>query len=163
MGRKLSAYNLHMKRELKGKLSGKTKAQRKAIFKAAARKWKSKGKRKPASRSKPKSGGSKRKPVKSSSKTGGRRMGKNSFSTQKIFALVRKGALAAPAIGVALDPSLTPQEKARVGFQKYTGVDMRTGKFHFNSLREGYEPYFWTSLATHGIPKVISFVKGLLS
>ncbi|GAI26122.1 unnamed protein product [marine sediment metagenome] len=90
-------------------------------------------------------------------------MGKNTFSTQKIFALMRKGALAAPAIATALDPSLAPAEKLRVGIQKYTGVDMRTGQFHFNSLRQGYEPYFWTSLVTYGIPKAISFVKGLMS
>ncbi len=34
--RKLSAYNLYMRKALKGKLAGKTKAQRKAIFKRAA-------------------------------------------------------------------------------------------------------------------------------
>ena len=159
MGRKLSAYNLHMKRELKGKLSGKTKAQRKAIFKAAARKWKGKGKT--ASRSKPKNRAS---PSRRAKPKGVRRnMTKNTFNMNKIYSLANKAAFFAPYVGLALDPGITPARKVNFGISFLTGYNMDTGVWSFESLKRGWLPYVATKLTTAVVPKIASFVKGLLS
>lgn len=156
MGKKLSAYNLYMRKALKGKMAGKTKAQRKAIFKAAARGW-NKGKPRSTSRSKPKSASSRR-----SSSTPRRvnRMGTNTFNTQKLFSLLRKASLIAPAAGVVMS-SASPQTKVVQGIELYTGYNIETGMFHFEALKRGWTPYVVTSLVTHGIPKLIGLMKGL--
>lgn len=144
--RKPSAYNKHIGREMR---AGKT-------MKQAAASWKRKG-----SKPKSKSAGKSRSTSRSSSKSGGRRLGKNTFNTQKIFSLLRKGALIAPAAAVAMDPSLSAEEKVRVGVQKYTGVDMRTGQFHLNSLKEGWYPYLATTAVTTVAQKLGSFIRGI--
>ena len=157
MGRKLSAYNLHMKRELKGKLSGKTKAQRKAIFKAAARKWKPKGKS--VSRSKPKTGGSSR--SRSTTRRSNRTMGKNTFNMSKIYSLANKAAFVAPYIGVAMGAG-SPQFKIHKGLRFLTGYNLDNNTWSFESLKQGWTPYVMTKLVTAVVPKITSFVKGLI-
>ena len=155
MGKKLSAYNLYMRKTLKGKLAGKTKAQREAIFKAAARGW-NKGKPRSTSRSKPKSGSSKR----SSSNTGGRRLGKSVFNTQKIFSLITKGALAAPAVAIALAGG-TAEEKVMRGLYAYTGYDYRSGQVNLAHAFETYKPYLFTKVIQAVIPKIGSFIRSV--
>lgn len=155
MGKKLSAYNLHMKRELKGKMKGKTKAQREKIFKDAARKWKGKS----TSRSKPKSRAS---PSKAKPTGGKRKMTKGSFSMNKIYSLVNKAAFIAPYAGVALDPSLSNEAKVNRGLAYLTGYSMSEGRFDFAWLRKGWEPYFWSKIVTSVVPKALNFVKGVL-
>ena len=155
--KKLSAYNLYMRKALKGKMKGKTKAQRKAIFKAAAKGWKGKGKSNP--RSKPKSRAS---APKSNSTGGTRNMKKNSFNMSKIYSLANKAAFAAPYIAVALDPSHTPEYKVKKGLGLLTGFSLFTNTWNFDLLRQGWEPYFWSKIVTTVVPKAINFVKGLL-
>ena len=157
MGKKLSAYNLHMKRSLKGKMKGKTKAQRKAIFKAAARAWKSKKKGNPKPRSKPKSGGSRRG---SSTTRRSNRVGrKGGFNTQKLFKLIRLGALVLPAAGIAMS-GVSTQEKLNYLRSAYFGV-RGDGTFHLEDLARGWLPYLASIGVTYGIPKVAGLIRGL--
>ncbi|GAG56875.1 unnamed protein product [marine sediment metagenome] len=155
MGKKLSAYNLYMRKALKGKMAGKTKAQRKEIFKAAARGW-NKGKPKSTSRSKPKSGGSSR----SSSTTRRSKTTMGKFNTQKLYKLIRLAALVAPAAYHAVRPG-TPEYKARNIIMRYTGFDLNDGQFRGQYLLEGYGPLLGATLATYGLPKLAGFLKGL--
>lgn len=138
--RKPSAYNKHVGREMR---AGKT-------MKQAAASWKRKG-------SKPKSGGTSRKPAESSSKTGGRRLGKSTFNTNKIFGLITKAALIAPAASVAMDASLTPHQKVRRGIAWYTGFNIDTGAFKWEDLLKGWAPYVGTKLAR----KVVAIIGGI--
>jgi len=153
--KKLSAYNRYMSKALKGKMTGKTKAQRKAIFKAAAKGWK-KGKSTP--RSQPKSRAS---PAKGNPTGGNRRMAKNSFNMSKIYGLVRKSALFAPAAIRIAQKGFT--EDAGIHIVKdYLGIDMRTGLFLLGNLRRGWEPFVYANVITRVIPKIGSFIKGLI-
>lgn len=147
----LTAYQAHMKRELKGKMKGKTKAQRKAIFKAAAKSYKKKGSTKPRARAKPKS-----------KSTGGRStMGKkNGFNTQKIFKYVRLGALALPAATTIMSNKPNDIKIAKLS-KDYTGFDPRDGSFDLARLIGGYGPVLGATLATYGIPKLAAMIRGL--
>jgi len=154
----LTAYQAHMKRELKGKMKNKTKSQRKAIFKAAARSWKSKSKS-----SKGRSGSSNKtrstkRSTGSKKKGGTRRVGKGGFSTTKIFKLLRMGALAMPAATIAMSTN-TPEMKLRMGMTQYTGFDPNTGKFDFGNLLMGWGPFLGATLATVGIPKLTKIIR----
>lgn len=155
--RKLTKYNKCMSRELKGKLSGKTKAQRASLFKAAAKRCS--GKTRSAS-SKPKTRVS---PKKRSNPSGGtRNMTKNSFNMSKIYGLVRKLSLAAPAIGIIIDPSLTPWQKMDKGTRIYSGYSFSQKKWKWEWLMEGWMPYIGTSVMTRliipGINKMIRWI-----
>ena len=165
MGRKLSAYNLHMKRTLKGKMKGKTKAQRKSIFKAAARAWKSKKRGNPKPRSKPKkskylSEYKKHRFLPRTKRRSNRRMG-NTFNTQKLFKWVRVGSLLGPAVISALEPG-TLEVKAKRIFHKYTGLNPVTGAFSWEYGLETYKPFIFTTAITAVVPKIGAFIKGLL-
>ncbi|GAI29260.1 unnamed protein product [marine sediment metagenome] len=154
--KKLSAYNRYMSKALKGKMTGKTKAQRKAIFKAAAKGWK-KGKSTPGS-SKPKSRAS---PSRGNPTGGTRTMSRrNSFSMAKIYKAVRIVSLAAPGVMTALRTDLSPEHKIQKGLAMYTGVSP-DGTFRLSDLKMGWEPFFWASIVTSVVPKLISFVKGI--
>lgn len=89
-------------------------------------------------------------------------MGNKGFNIQKIFKIVRWGALAAPAVAIVVSPMSGPR-KIRAGVLQYFGVDTDTGKFNLNNLRKGWEPYFWANVTTRVIPKAISFLMGVFS
>ncbi len=153
MAKKLTAYQAHMKRELKGKMKGKTKAQRKAIFKAAAKSYKG-GSKKAKSRKSPK------KSSKRSQQTKVRKVGKGGFNSQKIMKYVRLAALGGPAIAAAMGTG-TPQEKVKVALRQYTGFDMASGQFVPSELAKGWTPYLAAVLTTYGIPKIAGIIRGL--
>lgn len=155
MSKRLTGYQAHMRRALKGKMKGKTKAQRKALFKAAAKSWKGKGKSKPKSRSKPKSNP---KP-----KTGGNRtVAKGGLNQSKIFKLVRLAALAMPAATKLLDTRVSVPGRVRNVGKAYFGFDNATGQFNWEWAKEGWSPFVFASVVTYGIPKLVSFIKGLV-
>lgn len=158
----LTAYQAHMKRELKGKMKGKTAAQRKAIFKAAAKSYKSPSKKASktnAGRSKPaKKTGSK--PKSNTSSGGNRSMGKGSFNTQKIFKYIRLASLGAPAIAGVAQYGFT-KEAAVEAIKGYTGVNLNTGGFDMQAVIRGYTPFLATTVLTYGIPKLAGILRGL--
>lgn len=84
---------------------------------------------------------------------------KRGFSTQKLFSGLRMVSLVGPAAITIIGPG-TPKRKGEIVMAKYTGIGP-DGKFRLNDLRQGYEPFFWTSLATYGIPKIVNLIKGL--
>ena len=146
--RKPSAYNRHVGREMR---RGLTMAQ-------AAKSWKKKAKpsRKRVVRKAPK-----RKSRKMAKKRTYRR--KNGFSQAKMFSLVRKLALVAPAIGVALGEGSGPKDKFDRGVLAYTGFNMATQKFDgMAPLKNTYTPFLAATLITAGIPKIAAFVKGVI-
>lgn len=159
--KKKTPYQAHMSRELKGKMTGKTKSQRIAMFKAAAKSWKKKSKSPKASGSKSKSGRMTR--IRSTASSGGSsKVGKKGgFNLQKIYSLVRMGALAVPGLIVATTPGLTPRQKLERGFTKYTGWHFQKKKFVWEELMEGYGPLVGASIGTIVIPKIISMIRRL--
>jgi len=154
MAKKLTAYQAHMKRELKGKMKGKTAAQRKAIFKRAASSYKKSPTKSGASKSRKKSSGSR-------TKSKVRKVGKNGFNTQKIMKYVRLAALAAPAAITAINPNQTPESKVKEIMHKYTGFNMNTGKFDAAALMQGWAPFAAATVVTYGIPKLAGIIRGL--
>jgi len=157
--RKLSAYNLYMRKALKGKMTGKTEAQRKAIFKKAARGW-NKGKPKSTSRSsKPKSKAS---APKSNPAGGTRRMGKSTFNMNKIYGLVRKGAIFLPAVGIAMRTDLTPEWKIRLGIRDYFGYDIVTGIFRWQDVMRGWTPAIAAQVITRVIPAIGKLIRSIV-
>lgn len=84
---------------------------------------------------------------------------KRGFGTQKLFKAVRMISLVAPAAITAMGPG-DVQSKGKIILAQYTGVQP-DGSFKLTDIRKGYEPFFWTTLITYGIPKLVSFVKGL--
>ena len=158
MGKKLSAYNLYMRKALKGKMTGKTKAQRKAIFKAAARGW-NKGKPRSTSRSKPRTGGSSR--SRSTTRRSNTTMGKRGgFNTQKIYKLIRMAAIALPAAAIVMGPG-TGEQKLKTGVLQYFGYDMNSGTFRWEDLAKGWTPAVAAIAVTYGIPKLAGLIRGL--
>ena len=154
----LTAYQAHMKRELKGKMKGKTAAQRKAIFKAAAKSYKG--------GSKPKARASRavtrvRTSISSKPKGGTSRMGKkNGFNTQKIFKYVRLGALALPAATQIMRADTVENKLYHIGRQ-YFAFNSQTGKFDASQLMNGYGPFLAATAITWGIPKLAGMIRGL--
>ena len=147
--RKPSAYNLHVGREMR---QGLSMAQ-------AAKSWKKKAKptRKRVARKAPK----KKVKRKMAKKRTYRR--KNGFSQAKMFGLVRKLALVAPALGVALGQGSSPKDKFDRGVLAYTGYNMATQKFDgMAPLKNTYTPFLAATLITAGIPKIAAFVKGVI-
>jgi hypothetical protein len=158
MAKKLTAYQQHMRRELKGKMKGKTKAQRKALFKAAAKKYKTKSK--PKSKSSQSTRGRGR--GKSQSQSGrSSRVAKNSFNMSKIYGLMRKGALILPAAGIALGPG-TPQQKANLASRAYFAYDLQTRQVKLEWAKEGWVPFLVANVLTRVVPKVGNFIRGLI-
>ncbi len=146
--RKPSAYNLHVGREMR---RGLTMAQ-------AAKSWKNKAK---PSRKRVVSKAKKKVKRKMAKKRTYRR--KNGFSQAKMFGLVRKLALVAPALGVALGEGSSPKDKFDRGVLAYTGYNMATQKFDgMAPLKNTYTPFLAATLITAGIPKIAGFVKGVI-
>lgn len=144
--RKLSAYNLHMKREMK---RGRT-------FKQAVASWRG-FKRKP--RVMPK--GKTVRKLRSVSKRSKKTMAKRSFlSTATLMKFARLAALGGPAAMVAMGPGDAPT-KIKEGLRIYTGVDMNTGAWSLGNLAQGWLPFVGTSLVTHGISKLIGIIRRL--
>lgn len=140
--RKPSAYNKHVGREMR---AGKT-------MKQAAASWKKKG-------SKPKSQAS---PKKGSKPTGGtRRMGKNTFNTQKIFSLMTKAALLGPAFIIATG-SGDMTHKMKEGIHSYTGLNFATRGFDFEYALNTYKPYIFMKIIGAVVPKIGGFIKSLV-
>lgn len=146
--RAVSAYNRFIGSKTKGG---------KMTMKQAAALWKRGGraKRKTSTRAAPK-----RRRLSRGKTRSVRKVGKSGFNSQKIMKYIRLAALGLPAAGVAMDSGLSGQEKLRVGLQKYTGVDMRTGQFHLSSLAEGWLPYLASIGVTYGIPKIAGLIRG---
>lgn len=167
--KKLSDYNRFIKTELKGKTGPGYKAR----FKAAVAKWKRspKGRAsraragKPPQRQKRLSGGPPKTRARSrttrakATPSGGRKMA--GFNTQKIMKYIRLGALAAPYVGVAMDPALSGQTKVYRGIAYATGVDLATGKFSLANLAKGWLPYLASIGVTYGVPKLAGIIRGL--
>lgn len=143
--RKLSKYNLHMKREMK---AGKT-------FKQATKSWKKSPAKKTGVKARAK------KAVSRAVKTGGRKVGRNGFNQAKLFKLARMAALLGPHAGVWMSQN-TPQEKANQSLKMLSGYDMATGQFSWESLMQGYMPLIATTGITMAIPKISGFLRGLL-
>lgn len=146
--RKLSAYNRHIQREMK---KGKTMKQAAASWKRGPRRRTVRGV----------VAGKARKAARRVARKIKRRSRNTTFNMQKIYRLVRVSALALPA-AVSLMSATTPEEKFKQIIHKYTGVNPNDGTFRFSKLREGWEPFFWANIATYGIPKIVSFIKGML-
>lgn len=141
--RKPSAYNKHIGREMR---AGKT-------MKQAAASWKRKGSKKSSP---------KKKTGKSNPKGGTRNVTKNSFNMNKIYSLANKVAFIAPYASIALDPHITPAHKVERGIAYLTGFIMSTGEWSFDHLKRGWTPYVATKIMTSVVPKITSFVKGLM-
>lgn len=89
-------------------------------------------------------------------------MGKRgAFNTNKLFGLVRKAALVAPAIAIAVGPA-TPENKLKLGIRQYTGFDINTGTWSWENLMKGLGPYAGAVVATYGIQKLGSLIRGIL-
>ncbi len=85
---------------------------------------------------------------------------KNGFSQAKLFGLVRKISLVAPAIGIAIGGG-SPSDKLARGVEGYTGYNMVTQSFNMQPLKNTYTGFLASTLITAGIPKVTSLLKGL--
>ena len=160
MARKLSAYNIYMRKALKGKMKGKTKAQRKAIFRAAAKGWK--GKKRGSSRT---TSSTSRSSSRSSSKqksTGGRKMGSKGFlNTSTIMKFFRIGALAAPAVAEIVTKGLSNEAKMRHIVRNYTGFDYVTKTWNWQNLLAGWMPFISATAVTYGVQKLAGMIRRL--
>jgi len=146
--RKPSAYNLHVGREMRRGLS----------MAQAAQSWKKKGSK--PSRKRVVRKAPKRKSRKMAKKKNTRR--RNGFSTAKIFGLLRNFALLGPGLGVALESGANTRDKSQRILEKYSGYNVATHKFNSNLLMDTYKPFFYVSLVTYGIPKIMKLVKGVI-
>ncbi len=139
--KKLTPYNRHVQREMKAGRS----------MKQAAASW-SKKSGKPKAKAK----GSSR----SSKPKGGNRTvaKKNGFNTQKIFKYVRIGALALPAVAIALQPTSTAK-KIEDATRAYFGYNTFTKKMELGGLIQGWGPFVGAMLTTYGIPKLAGILR----
>lgn len=84
---------------------------------------------------------------------------KNGFNTQKIFSYLRMGALAAPAVMIAVTPGLTPVQKIQRGLTHYTGWHFQRQRFEWSELMKGWMPFVGASIGTVVIPKILSIIR----
>ena len=150
-----------MSRELKKQMKGaKSKTARQAAFKRAAKicsgKSRSKSRSNPKRKSKPKKSRSRSNPNKSNQ----RRSIRTTLNFQKIYGLIRKGALILPA-AITLTGAGTMESKLKEIMRKYTGFNVRTGKWNPQDLILGWGAYLGAILGTVGIPKIASILRGL--
>ena len=150
--RKLSPYNLFVQKHM---LAGKSMAQTAKLWKKAGKKAKASPKRVARKASKKKV---KRKMAPKRKNTRRR----NGFSTAKIFGLLRNFALLGPGLGVALESGANTRDKSQRILEKYSGYNVATHKFNSNLLMDTYKPFFYVSLVTYGIPKIMKLVKGVI-
>lgn len=143
--RSLSAYNLHMQREMK---KGRT-------FKQAVASWKGKSSN-PRRRA-----GTVRRTVRRRPRTMAkkRRSRRGFLNTSTLMKFIRIGALVAPAAAIAMDASLSPQRKLNQGLAAYTGYNPGTRQFSFMNLAQGWLPFVATSLVTKGISKLMGIIR----
>lgn len=85
-------------------------------------------------------------------------MGK--FNTQKLFKLVRLGALALPAATTVMQP-ISNEAKMKQLSLDYFGVNPDDGSFKFSRLAKGWMPYAASIGVTYGIPKLAGLLRGL--
>lgn len=83
------------------------------------------------------------------------------FNTNKIFGLIRKAALVAPAASFALEDS-DPMTKITNILRVYTGYDIQQKNFNFARLMNGWGPYIGAKVATEVIPALTKMVKGII-
>lgn len=89
-----------------------------------------------------------------------RRRGNSGFNQQKIFGLLRKGALLAPA-AVTLLGSGDAMQKAKQLCIKYLCWNPDDGSVKLERAVHGYGAWAATTLVTYGVPKIASFIRGL--
>jgi len=89
-------------------------------------------------------------------------MGKSTFNTNKIFGLIRKGMLVAPALYIQSKHGFGSAIANRFTLRAYTGFDMNDGSFKWEYLKEGWFPYISAKLITHGVQKIGSLIRGLI-
>ena len=147
--RKLSAYNRHVQRVMKGG---------KVTMKQAAASWKG---GKSSSTRTAKRSTSRRTTTRRTIKSKVRKVGRKSgFNSQSMMKYIRLAALGAPAIAGVAQHGMT-KEAAVAAIGGWTGVDMSTGQFDFARLAAGWTPYLASILVTQGIPKISGIIRGL--
>lgn len=151
--RKPSKYNLFIKRMTKGG---------KMTLKQAAARWRKGGARaKPSTRAAPRRTAPRRTAPRSRPKPIGGKKKVAGFNTQKIFKVIRTAALIMPVASVVMGAG-TPQQKISQVLANFTGYDINTGTFAAHRLAKGWGPFVVANLVTHGIPKLNSFIKGVV-
>jgi len=125
-------------------------------MKAAARSWRG-GKSKPRKRVAPKA---KRRSVRSRVKTGGRKVAKGGFNSQKIMKLIRTVALVAPVASAVMSP-VDNAEKVDMVIRSYTGYSPKYRNFAAERLAQGWMPYIAAVGVTYGIPKLAGMIRGI--
>lgn len=88
-------------------------------------------------------------------------MAKNSFSMNKIYSLANKIAFIAPYAAVAMSDA-PPELKINRGIAYLTGYSMSEGVWSFENLKKGWLPYVATKVTTSVVPKITSFIKGMM-
>lgn len=83
---------------------------------------------------------------------------RSGINTQKIFKFVRLGALALPAVAIALQPT-TMQEKIKQGSLAYFGFNPDDGSFKLERLARGWMPFAAATGVTYGIPKLAGMLR----
>ena len=91
-----------------------------------------------------------------------RKRRKNSGMTvSKLFGLLRKAALVAPAVGIAMGGGSGYDKMAR-GLEGYTGYNIVTQKFNVQPLKNTYLPYIGATVISAGVPKINKFIRGVI-
>lgn len=91
-----------------------------------------------------------------------KRRRRSGFGVRSIMKFVRLGALAAPAVGTMLDPSVSGgHAKAERILALYTGYAMNMRRFEWQWLVRGWTPYIVACLVTHGVPKIAGLIRRL--
>jgi len=82
------------------------------------------------------------------------------LNTSTIMKLVRIAALAAPAASVALSGG-DAQTKLTRGIHYYTGFNLASGQWDWQTLTKGWLPYVATAAITYGIQKLSGMIRRL--
>jgi len=83
------------------------------------------------------------------------------FNTSKIFALIRQGALVAPAAAYAAEPT-DMQTKLTNILRVYTGYDIAQKNFRPERLIQGWGAYAGAKVATQVLPRLINMFKDMV-
>lgn len=83
------------------------------------------------------------------------------MTTAKMFGLLRKAALVAPAVGIAIGGGSGFDKMAR-GLEGYTGYNIVTQQFNSQPLKNTYLPYIGATVISAGLPKISKLIKGLI-
>jgi hypothetical protein len=150
--RKPSAYNLHVGREMRRGLS----------MAQAAKSWKKKGSKAKPSRKRVARKAPRRKSRKLAKKKTTRRRRKKGFDQNKIFSALRTLAFVGPGVAIAIETASTPKDRAQRIMESYTGYNMADKNFYSGKMINTYKPFVAVSLLSYGLPKIMSFVKGVI-